>query len=48
LDGLRAKRYIKFAITDYPACGTPQEVLAYHKLDGKSIAASILETVRGN
>ena len=47
LDGLRAKRYIKFAIIDYPACGRPQEVLAYHKLDGKSIAASILETVQG-
>ena len=45
-DGLRAKRYMKFAITEYPACGTPPEVLAYHKLDGKSLAASILETVR--
>jgi transketolase len=46
LDGLRAKRYIKFAINEYPACGTPPEVLAYHKLDGKSLAAAILETVR--
>jgi len=47
LDGLRAKKYIKLAITEYPACGTPPEVLAYHKLDGKSIAASIMQTVRG-
>ena len=45
-DELRAKKYLKFAITEYPACGTPPEVLAYHKLDGKSLAASILETVR--
>ena len=46
LDGLRAKRYMKFAINEYPACGTPPEVLAYHKLDGKSLATAILETVR--
>ncbi len=46
LDGLRAKKYTKFAITEYPACGTPPEVLAYHKLDGKSLAAAILKTVR--
>ncbi len=45
-DGLRAKKYMKFAITEYPACGTPPEVLAYHKLDGKSLAASILETTQ--
>ncbi len=45
-DGTRAKRYIKFAINEFPACGTPPEVLAYHKLDGKSLAAAILETVR--
>jgi transketolase len=46
IDGLRSKRFIKFGLTEYPACGTPPEVLAYHKLDGKSIAASILQTVR--
>jgi len=37
---------MKFAINEYPACGTPPEVLAYHKLDGKSLATAILETVR--
>ena len=42
-DGLRSKKYIKFALNEYPACGTPPEVLAYHQLDGKSIAASILK-----
>jgi transketolase len=47
LDGARTHRFKKFGLTEYPACGTPPEVLAYHKLDGKSIAASILQTVRG-
>jgi len=47
LNGARTQRVIKFGLTEYPACGTPSEVLAYHKLDGKSIAASILQTVRG-
>lgn len=46
LDGLRNKRYIKFAINEFPACGTPPEVLAHHKLDGKSLAAAILKTTR--
>jgi transketolase len=46
-DELRSKKYKKIALTEYPACGTPPEVLAYHKLDGKSIAASILQTVKG-
>jgi transketolase len=45
-DGLRSKRYIKLALNEYPACGTPPEVLAYHKLDGQSIAATILKAVR--
>jgi transketolase len=42
----RSKRFIKFGLNEYPACGTPGEVLAYHKLDGNSIAASILQTMR--
>jgi len=46
-DVARSKRFIKFGLDEYPACGTPPEVLAYHKLDGKSMAASILATVRG-
>jgi transketolase len=45
-DGLRGRKYIKLAINEYPACGTPPEVLAYHKLDGKSIATTIMQTVR--
>ncbi len=43
-DTARAKKIIKFGLDEYPACGTPPEVLAYHKLDGNSIAASILQT----
>jgi transketolase len=46
-DELRSKKYKKIALTEYPACGTPPEVLAYHGLDGESIAAKILQTVRG-
>jgi transketolase len=44
-NGLRCKKYIKLALNEYPACGTPPEVLAYHQLDGKSIAAKIMQTV---
>ncbi len=40
-DATRSKRFVKFGLDEYPACGTPPEVLSYHKLDGKSIAASI-------
>ena len=43
---LHGKRLIKFGIEEYPACGTPPEALAYHKLDGSSLAARILQAVR--
>jgi transketolase len=46
-DELRGKKYKKIALTEYPACGTPPEVLAYHKLDGESIAEMIRQSVRG-
>jgi transketolase len=39
---LQDNKLIKFAIEDHPACGTPQEVLSYHKLDGKSLVERIL------
>ncbi|MGD8283406.1 MAG: 1-deoxy-D-xylulose-5-phosphate synthase N-terminal domain-containing protein, partial [Desulfobacterales bacterium] len=41
-DTLRTKRLIKYAIEEFPACGTPKEVLAYHKLDGNSLITRIL------
>jgi transketolase len=31
----------KIGITDFPACGTPDQVLRFHGLDGASIAATI-------
>ena len=40
---LRHKKLVKFAIEQYPACGTPPETLAFHKLDGQSLATRILE-----
>jgi transketolase len=42
---LRSKRLVKFAIEDFPACGTPKEVLAYHKLDGPSLAKRIISAM---
>jgi transketolase len=39
---LDLKRFKIFGVEDYPACGTPQEALQYHKLDGLSLAKSIL------
>lgn len=33
--------FYKFGIENYAACGTPNEVLAFHGLDGKSIAEKI-------
>ncbi|MFA5316093.1 MAG: transketolase C-terminal domain-containing protein, partial [Dehalococcoidales bacterium] len=41
---LRLKRFYKFAVEGFPACGTPKEALEYHRLDGKSMAERILST----
>jgi transketolase len=35
------KSFKKLGLSDYPECGTPWEVLEYHKLDGKSLAQRI-------
>jgi transketolase len=43
-DKLKDKYFKKFAIEGYPACGTPQEALKYHGLDGMSMAERILKT----
>ncbi len=42
---LRNKKFTKFAVEEYPACGTPQEVLKYHRLDGESLAERIKSIV---
>jgi transketolase len=38
---LRGKKLIKFAIEEYPACGTPGEALFHHRLDSKSLAERV-------
>ena len=45
IEATRSKRIIKFGLNEYPACGTPPEVLAYHQLDGKSLAERIRKTI---
>jgi len=35
------KEFINLGLIEYPECGTPLEVLEYHKLDGKSLAQRI-------
>ena len=40
--GLLSRRWFKkFAVEGYPACGTPQEALQHHGLDGASLAMRI-------
>jgi transketolase len=38
---LSARRFKKFGVEGYPACGTPQEALQFHGLDGASLARKI-------
>jgi transketolase len=42
---LRGRYLTKFAIDEFPACGTPKEALAYHKLDGRSLAKRIASVI---
>ncbi|HYA04229.1 MAG TPA: transketolase C-terminal domain-containing protein [Syntrophobacteria bacterium] len=42
---LRRLRLIRFAVEEYPACGTPQEALAYHQLDGESLARRVVKSM---
>jgi len=42
---LRRLRLVRFAVEEYPACGTPQEALAYHQLDGESLARRVLKSM---
>ncbi|MEJ2282842.1 MAG: 1-deoxy-D-xylulose-5-phosphate synthase N-terminal domain-containing protein [Desulfobacterales bacterium] len=43
---LRGRRLIKYAVDDFPACGTPGEALGYHKLDGRSLAKRIAGAIQ--
>ncbi len=38
---ISGKEFTNFGLTEYPECGTPFEVLEFHKLDGKSLAQRI-------
>ncbi len=38
---INGKEFTNFGLKEYPECGTPLEVLEYHKLDGKSLAQRI-------
>jgi transketolase len=40
---LAKRRLIRLAVEGWPACGTPQEALKYHRLDGASLAERVLE-----
>ena len=42
---LRGRRIIKFAVEDFPACGTPPEALRKHGLDGESLSRKILQAI---
>jgi len=42
-DQLRDRELVKLAIEEYPACGTPQEALSYHRLDDKSLVRRVLK-----
>lgn len=39
---LKDVNLVKFGIDEYPACGTPKEVLQYHGLDGESLCHRIM------
>lgn len=43
-NSLANRRLLQFAVEGWPACGTPQEVLRFHGLDGASIASRILNS----
>ena len=42
---LRSRCLTKFAVDEFPACGTPGEALGYHKLDGSSLAERIASAI---
>jgi len=40
-NSIAGKEFTNFGLKEYPECGTPHEVLEFHKLDGKSLAQRI-------
>lgn len=43
---LRGRRLTKFAVEDFPACGTPVEVLNHHRLSAPALVARILDVTK--
>jgi transketolase len=43
---VEATRITAFGVEGWPACGTPQEALRFHGLDGASIADRVAAAVR--
>ena len=43
-DYLHNKKLIKTAVEEHPACGTPPEALAYHRLDAKNLVTRVLQS----
>jgi transketolase len=43
----RERRFAHFAVEGHPACGTPAEALAFHRLDGASLAARVVAALAG-
>ena len=41
MDEIANKDFTNLGLKEYPECGTPFEVLEFHKLDGKSLAQRI-------
>ncbi len=41
INEIAGKEFTNFGLKEYPECGTPLEVLEFHKLDGKSLAQRI-------
>lgn len=44
---LSARQFRKFGVEGYPACGTPQEALQHHGLNGASLAMRISSDFNG-
>ncbi len=42
---LSSRLLTKFAIDELPACGNPEEALAFHKVDGRSLAGRIADVI---
>ncbi len=43
---LKGRRFHKFSVEGYPAWGTPQEVLRYHRLDAISLVKRVITEIR--